>query len=193
MSGEELAAALNGPPPRELEPWARNPYVSDTQHEFWRVHQVYARPFWVLQGEQGGHQVAHTAWQQNVLQAKGLPIHPPAVGSLPPCPFDNRVKDQLVRLNRLRQMEGDLGRLLASGSAEAAVLEREKLERELREIQMASLESQYAETVELTMSLTRGHNPKTHLADDLLVPMHGTAQRASEALDKWLETGDDSL
>ena len=54
MEMPELLGFLNGKPPRELGEDAC-PYVSDVQHAFWHTYGVYARPFWVLQGDKGGH------------------------------------------------------------------------------------------------------------------------------------------
>ena len=54
MEMPELLGFLNGKPPRELGEDAC-PYVSDVQHAFWHTYGVYARPFWVLQGDKGGN------------------------------------------------------------------------------------------------------------------------------------------
>ena len=62
--GSELLAALKGKPPRDLSPSDQTPFVSNVQHEFHRLYQVYAVPWWVLQGENGGHQVAYSPIQQ---------------------------------------------------------------------------------------------------------------------------------
>lgn len=193
ITGRELVAFLNGPPPRELEEWARCPFVSDAQHEFWRVYKVYARPFWVLQGELGGHQVAFDRWQQDVLRAKQLPVTPPVIGELAPAPFDNRALNQLRHLNRLHHFAGRLDKLRQSGSAEAAQAQMDAIGKEVRAIETAFVESQMAESVEASMALTRGHNPQSYLADGHLITLKDQASRSSDALQEYLETGNFSL
>ncbi len=134
ITGADFHKIVKGPRPSEREDhkdvavWP----ISDVQHEMYRLHRVYARPFWVLQGEQGGHQVAYTPQQAAYLVSMGKPDRPPTIGSLPPCPFDNRVIRQLQTLNRLHEMENSIERLRKSGSREWADAEQAKMEREIR-------------------------------------------------------------
>lgn len=185
VTGREILAALTGAPPRERALADVCPYVSDLQHEFFRRYRVYARPFWVLQGETGGHQVTFTPWQQNVLAAKGLPTRPPAIGSLPACPFDNRAIQQLQHLNRLHTLEDSVDRLRRSGSAEAAAAEQERVAREIREAELAFIVQQVTPVVELA-----GHvRTATAFEDQVQYTAPGTATRAADALAEYRETG----
>lgn len=183
--GNELIAALEGPPPRDLEAWQRCPYVSDVQHELYRLHKVYARPFWVMQGDHGGHQVKFDPWQQNLLSAQGKPTEPPAIGSLPPCPFDNRVIYQLQRLNRLNQLGNDLERLRNTASVIYAESELQRVQREIREAEMQFIEQQITPLVEVTSQIQ-----KSSAHQDLVVyTKPGAAAMAKDALQEHLETG----
>lgn len=187
ISGAELKAIMAGPRPSEL------PYdvpVSDTQHEMWRLWRGYARPFWVLEGENGGHQVHFSPAQSSALLRMGLEPQPPAIGSLPPCPFDNRVRQQLNHLNRLHQFEDSIDRLRRSGSLEYAQAETARLEREVREAEMAFIEAQMRPVVEMSMSLARGANTRSEHADELVHVVPGMASRAKDAYEKYKDTGD---
>lgn len=183
MTGADFHAAVRGKPPRELSDAEESP-ISDVQHEFARRYRVYACPFWVLQGDAGGHQVRFSPWQQNVLIAKGLPSEPPTIGSLPACPFDQRVIRHLHHLNRLHKLGDRLDRLQASGSVEAANAEMDEIQREIRTAEMSFIESQMTPLVEMTSSL------RSKSADqDQLVHLPGMASRATDAYQEYKDTG----
>lgn len=97
---------LEGEHPHKLEEWAR--IVTPYQWEMYRKHRVHARPCWIIQGNHGGHKVQFDAADQELCRAEGLPTEPPAFGSLPYAPFDERVVQQLVRRNKLVQAKNDL-------------------------------------------------------------------------------------
>lgn len=190
LTGKELVAFLEGPAPRDCHEDDRSNYVSDVQHELYRLHRVYARPFWVLQGEHGGHQVNFSPWQQNVLIAKGLSADAPMIGSLPPCPFDQRAIAQLNHLNRLHQMDDRLEKLQASSSVEWANAEMEKVQREIREAEMQFIERQMQPIVDMSMSLVQGANTRSEHDDQIIRVAPGMAARAHDAYQQYRETGD---
>ncbi len=190
MSGRELLSYLEGAPPREREEWDRCAYVSDVQHELYRLHRVYARPFWVLQGESGGHQVNFSEWQQQVLRAKGLPDHPPVIGSLPPCPFDRRTVNQLNHLNRLHQMDGRLDRLRGSGTVESANAEMQKMQAEIREAECRFIEQQMTPVTDMALSLVKGANSRSEHRDQIVDVKPGAAAEAKDAYDRYKQTGE---
>jgi hypothetical protein len=99
-------AELEGPHPHTLEEWAR--ICTPWQWEAYRTYRVHARPCWIIQGSHGGHKVTFDAADQELCRAAGLPPEPPAFGSLPYAPFDERVVEQLVRRNKLVQAKNDL-------------------------------------------------------------------------------------
>ncbi len=182
-----------GPRPSEAPDYARCDYVSDVQHEMYRLHRVYARPFWVLQGEQGGHPVGYAPQIQNLMLAKGLPPDPPVIGSLPPCPFDLRVSAKLQTLNRLHQLDDSLDRLRKSGSVEFANAETAKLEREIRETEMAFIETQMTPLVDMSTSLVHGMNSRSEHDDQIIRVPDGMASRAADAYAEYRETGNYTL
>lgn len=190
MTGKELLAALNGPPPRELEAWQETG-ISDMQHEMYRLHRVFALPFWVLQGENGGHQVMYSPWEQNLLLAKGLPAEPPKIGTLPPCPFDQRVIQQLNQRNRRIQLGERLMKM--SGSVEFANAEMEQIQREIREAEMRFIESTMEPVTDMAMSLVKGANTRSEHADQIIRVPDGTAAKAKDAYEEYRATGDFSI
>lgn len=187
MTGQELLAAFNGPPPRMLEDW-QQVGISDMQHEMYRLHKVFALPFWVLQGDKGGHQVAYSPWEQNLLIAKGLPAEPPKIGSLDPCPFDQRVIAQLNQRNRRIKLGERLMKM--SGTKEFADAEMEVLQREIREAEMAFVESQMQPIADMAMSLVAGSNTRSEHADQIVRVPDGTAAKAADAYQQYKETGE---
>jgi len=189
LSGKELLAFLEGPRPSECEDWQRSDYVSDVQHELYRLHKAYARPFWVLQGDQGGHQVNFSAWQQNVLIAKGLSPNAPRVGSLPACPFDVRTSAQLNHLNRLHRLDDRLEKLYASGSVEAANAEMVAIQQEIRDAECRFIEQQMQPIVDMSMSLVHGPNSRSEHDDQIIRVRPGMASQAKDAYDEFKATG----
>jgi hypothetical protein len=185
LMGRELLLLLEGPPPREAPSFAKQPWVSDAQHEMARIYGVYARPYWVLQGERGGHQYAYSPEQQHFLIQIGRDMSPPKIGTLAPCPFDNRAIVQLQRLNRLYQLNRDVGRLRQSGSSDAADVQQALVEREIRELSMRMLEQQMGEIGDMVATLGK-HSE----AEDSVIHAPGMAAKAKDAIAQYIETGE---
>lgn len=187
ISGAELKQVMAGPRPSER---TDDVPVSDLQHEMFRRWRGYARPFWVLQGEAGGHQVRFSPMQASALLRMGLPSEPPPIGSLAPCPFDNRAVRQLQHLNRLHGFEDSIDRLRRSGSPEAARAEEARVEREIRERELAFVEAQVRPLVEMSSSLVRGANTRSEHDTEVIRVPDGTAARAADAYQRYRETGE---
>lgn len=186
FSVKDFFDRVNDDPPSKREAWDYCPYVSELQYALYHKYKVYARPFWVLQGNNGGHQVAFSPWQQQILATKGLPPNPPEIGSLPACPFDNRVKDQLRKLNRLKQFDDSLAKMRESGDVEGADKALAAHQKEIRAAELEVIEKQYEEMVDCASHVAKRADSRDHL---IYVP-DGTAGLASEALEYWKETGD---
>ena len=187
ISGAEFKMIVNGPRPSEREDFKDLDHwpISDTQHEMFRLYRGFARPFWILQGEQGGHQHQFSPFQAEQLLRMGLPAEPPRIGSLPPCPFDNRAIRQLNHLNRLHQFQDSVDRLRESGSPEAAAAEMERIGREVRDSEMSFIEAQFRPVVDMAMSLRQ----RSEHADQLVEMAPGMASRAKDAYQTYQETG----
>lgn len=186
LTGEELHYYLAGAPPRmRSDP---SP-VSDLQHEMARRYGVWAGPLWVMQGTQGGHLWKLDPWAQNIAIAKGHSGDMPPIGSLPACPFDNRTRAALMARNRLAALGGRLDKLQQSGSAEARAVEMEGIQREIREAEMAFVESQMEPLVDMSTSLVAGQNTRSEYADQV-VRADGKAGEFADAYERYRETGD---
>lgn len=99
-----IRVMLEDRPPRLMPPGrahARRMFVDDYAHEMYRVHRVFVRPFWVLQGNQGGVPAGYTFEEADLLKMLGEPTDPPPVGFLPYAPFDWRVCEQILMRDRL--------------------------------------------------------------------------------------------
>ncbi len=83
----------------------RKMLVSDLQHYWWHADRVDARRLWVLQGldheDWGGTPARYTEIERAQLAAVGAETTPPAPGSLPYQPFDERHVRQLRARDRL--------------------------------------------------------------------------------------------
>jgi hypothetical protein len=92
----------------------------------WRIYREtgrYGRPFWVIQGENGGHKVFLSDVEKKLLKMAGYPDSFPAPGELPYAPFDNRVIDHVVRHDKLQRANGDvkrMARMAATGNTDRA-------------------------------------------------------------------------
>lgn len=94
--------------------------------------ECLALPFWVVQGDTGGHKYRYTTVEENWMRLAGRPQEPPRPGSLPYAEIDNRVLRQIRRFDRTRRAWGDLAKAyheeqnearLAFGSALADYLD----------------------------------------------------------------------
>jgi hypothetical protein len=119
LAAHQLVRALNGPSPASQRTWATrggrwvmqsDSLVTQRQWELWRETGCYANPYWVLQGRRGGHKWRLNPHERRVLKAAGhLPELPP-LGAWCYAPWDNRVREMLVRERELRERFLSLGR-----------------------------------------------------------------------------------
>lgn len=100
---------LQGPHPRtrghwepRTEEWVSDCNVNRDQWEIYQETGCYAQPFWIIQGDRGGHKRRFTPVETRLLKANGLPGDAPAPGDLPYAELDNRVLSQLISYDRLR-------------------------------------------------------------------------------------------
>jgi len=99
-----IRAMLEDVPPRLLPPGrahARRAFVDDWAHEKYRTERVFPRPFWVIQGPNGGVPAGYSDIEAAILQAIGEPTNPPPVGFLPYANFDARVIQQVLMRDKL--------------------------------------------------------------------------------------------
>lgn len=104
--------------------------VTAMQWRLFRETGRYCRPWWVIQGEGGGHKVFLSDIEKKLLRMAGYPEDFPSPGELPYAPFDNRVLDQVQRHDKLQRANGDIkrmARMSATGNADRAKTLRRQL------------------------------------------------------------------
>lgn len=112
----------------------RRRMVSAYQWWMYREHRVWARPFWCLQGIGGGTPARYSDIEQKLLKAMGQETDPPAPGSLPYAPFDERAITAVRARDALRRYNDSLARLRNSGNAALLKAEDEAAEEQFRRI-----------------------------------------------------------
>ena len=89
----------------------REMMVSAFQWEMYRRERVWARPFWCIQGDNGGTPLVFTELEQDLLKMKGQPTTPPHLGALSFAPWDERVANALAKRDRLWKVQGNIERM----------------------------------------------------------------------------------
>lgn len=70
----------------------------------WELHLAtgcYPQPFWVVQGDQGGHKWSFSEQEARLAEMNGFPAEPPEPGTLPYAPLDRRVLEKIVAYDQL--------------------------------------------------------------------------------------------
>lgn len=75
-------------------------------------------PFWVIQGNKGGHPWKYTQSQQSWMRLANKPQDPPPPGSLPYAEWDRRVLLQVMVYDRLQRAEANLKNAFAGKRAD---------------------------------------------------------------------------
>jgi len=79
------------------------PFLSRRQWLLYQDTGFYGRPYWVVQGQKGGHQLRFTKTQQMAAKLRGANPEPAKPGELEFAPLDGRVLEKLVPLDRVRK------------------------------------------------------------------------------------------
>lgn len=210
LIADDVIQAMEGPPPSNAPDLRIRKRFSDVQWKAWRDHRAFVQPYFVLQGEDGGHLTYFTPEQQRLLSTKHLRTTPPPIGRaawqvqmqeweateskkeyplpapvyLHACPFDNRTMTHLRRANRLWQMNGNVDQLKRSGDIALMEREEEELLKEIRKAELAAIEQFLIPATEAATGLRK----KSETRDEL-VYLDGQAEAADERLQYWEETG----
>lgn len=124
----ERLMELQSPPywtlPTKEARHAQAQQVSAYQWEMFRRDRVDVRPFWCLQGTEGGTPFHLSNIEQRYLRMMGLPDYPLPMGALPYAPWDNRTKGQLLDRDRLYRLGGAIDRLKGEAVVERAEAEQ---------------------------------------------------------------------
>lgn len=106
--------------------------VSAYQWAMYRDHRVDVRPFWCLQGSEGGTPFHISRLEQRYLRMMGKPSEPLPLGALPFAPWDARAKRQILERDRLVKFGGSIERMKASGTTAAVSAELDAQEKAYR-------------------------------------------------------------
>lgn len=131
LVGTERLMELQKPPYWTLatkeERYAHAQIVSAYQWEMYRRFRVDVRPFWCLQGSEGGTPFHLSNIEKRYLRMMGLPDDPLPMAALPFTAWDTRVKARLLERDRLYRLGGAIDRLKGE-----SVVERDEAEKTFR-------------------------------------------------------------
>lgn len=142
---EELRDQLDGPHPDRViryDPkvaaiYAPEDYaITAVQWELYHAsgRRFFPNPFWVVQGDSGGHKLQFTPLEKRYLRMMELPSDPAAPGDLPYAPLDGRVLRQLTTYLRLKQADREFRALKAENPEEYKRLKAEREEQYRRDL-----------------------------------------------------------
>lgn len=143
---------LSGPHP-DNDPDA---LITPFQWTMYRRFRVHARPFWVVQGAQGGHYYSFDKATRDLMKAMGRPTEPPGVGDLPYAPFDGRVVRQLINANRLYRLKNNLRALRDAGSAAGYQAELRDAAKQARAATIRFMDEQLTEADDYLLRAAKG-------------------------------------
>ena len=124
MVRDDLLRECRGPHPRSggafnprLGCWDGGPAsgITRSQWEIYRACGRYGRPFWVVQGDKGGHKYRLNRWESRLSVLCGGPRDTPNPGDLPYAEPDERTWSALAAADRMRDNERTLDWLLKHG------------------------------------------------------------------------------
>lgn len=169
----QLATHWSELPPSQQH--ARKRFVSEYQYYMHHTHGVEARLFWVLQGEMGGTPACYSHRERRLLQAVNAPDDVPEIGSLEPCPFDERAVSAIVARDRLFKAGDSLDALLKQNEGSALRSEDDATEKEFRRtflkwwfVQMipnSEFMKSYLRTTESSQTLRRATKDEANIVD----------------------------
>lgn len=157
--------------------------VSAFQWEMYRAHRVDVRPFWCLQGTEGGTALHHAAIEKRYLRMMRKPAEPLAVGDLPFAPWDGRSRAAVVGRDRLNRLGGSVDRMRASGTAAGMRAATEAAEKEYRRVFWDWMSEKLGPATELYAYILKHESP------DRPRQTHEEHIAANEAREVFIETG----
>jgi len=156
--------ALRGPPPREFRVYSgdgsflrSDAVITQDQWDLYQETGCFARPFWVIQGDHGGHKFMFSIPEAMLCRLHGLEGEPPRPGDLPYAPWDARVRDALLEQRRLYEA-GRSSVPVGATREEAYCVSRKDREKWFRTQLLAWLKPQVRQQVEENDSVPKEIN-----------------------------------
>ena len=164
--------------------------VSDYQHYMWHVHGLYVKPFWLLQGDNGGTPVKLTDRERRYLGGIGAQDSPFAPGQFTPCPFDERAVARVLERDRLLQAGNRFDELEKMDRPEWKKAEDDEAELVYREAVLDSLARSAASAVDFMQSQTGKREIESAVVSGFLPPAPvGLENTLATWKDVWREHG----
>jgi hypothetical protein len=166
--------------------FVRNPDCLITERAYWLYQetQCWGRPYWVIQGEKGGHKRWFSPIEKKFLKLAGLPSSPPEPGDLPYAPFDERVLNALRTHDLLQGEHGGIKRqkaLLGPTSHSARLAAEEERFRTALVKWLGEQVAEVAPDVEKAFKRSKGNHSDRSAAE-----MDEAAEQAEE---QFIRTG----
>ena len=159
--------------------------VSAFQWEMYRLHRVDVRPFWCLQGSEGGTPFHIDRVEQRFLRMMGKPSEPLPLGALPYAPWDARSRKAVLERDRLVKFGGSIAKMKASGTTAAVSAELDAQEKAYRRAYWDWAGEKFGPQTELL-----AYCMKQEDADRVMTRQtREEAIAAAEAKDYFIETG----
>jgi hypothetical protein len=158
-----IMESLQGPSPREVGVWHIGPdgikrWISDSlvslmQWNLYRETGCYSSRYWIIQGNKGGHRLQWNGTERAFFQMQyGETADLPLPGALPYAPYDERVKQQVIRADRMRQWKQALAwderAKTKDGAAKFLAEHKAALSRQLNETMLKFLDEQIGAAVD---------------------------------------------
>lgn len=170
----------------EDKQFGRMMMVTTYQYAMWREYRCLARPYWCLQGSEGGTPMQYTMREVAILRANDLPTDVPNPGDLPFAPLDERVIQALQERDRFRQLGGALDRLRDPAKAAADVKAEEAEAETLFRTQFVKW---FKDRMEPNAEFIGRHLRKSENQADFRPATKAEANAADQWEDQYIATG----
>lgn len=163
----------------------RRTMVSAYQYDMYRKHRVWVRPFWCLQGENGGTPARYSEMEEAILRGENQPTDPPAPGSLPFAPWDGRVEREIQKRDVLYKLGMSIDRLRKGADNEQLKAETAAAEKEFRKRFLGWFSNRLEAQAEFLTDYSR----KSEAEFQLRPPTPDEAKAAEMHEEVFIETG----
>lgn len=160
--------------------------VTTYQYAMWKEFRCLARPYWCLQGSEGGTPMQYTMREVAILRANDLPTDVPNPGDLPFAPLDERVIRVLQERDKFRQLGGALDRLRDPAKAAADVKAEEA---EAERIFRTEFVKWFKERMAPNAEFIAAHRRKSENEADFRPATAAEANAADQWEDQYIATG----
>jgi hypothetical protein len=169
----------------ESEQEGRKSSVSSYQHFMWTTQGVEVRPFWILQGPNGGTPAKYSRREVRLLDAEGMLSEPFPPGTFPPCPFDERAVAAILERDRFVQAERRFEELEKMDRPAALKAQDDLAEQEFRRAYVKNLMERLQPQAEFMKSYLRKSESNRTLPD----APDGLANQVAAWKEQYIEHG----